>query len=67
MTPITLITVEQALDTLDKAVATVTTNREGHDILKRCVAVLREAIQKGQPEATSLTTMEAPGVKDSQE
>lgn len=39
----------EALENLDKVAAVATTNREGHDILKESIRVLRELILKSQP------------------
>lgn len=42
-------TPSEALDHLDKAAATVSSNREGHDILKQAVEILRKLIREHQP------------------
>ena len=37
---------EEAINTLDKAAASVSSNREGHELLKEAVRVIREALAK---------------------
>lgn len=45
---------EQALGLLDQAVATITTNRQGHEVLATCLQVLRQRIVNDQERILTL-------------
>ncbi len=53
MTPQPTMTPADALATIDQALATISTNRQGHIALQQCIAVLSQAIAdaKGTTEA----------------
>lgn len=38
------ITAQQAINTIDQALATIKTDRQGHITLQQCVAVVRKAM-----------------------
>lgn len=38
------MTAEEAIDHLDKAASSVASNREGHEVLKQAVALLRQIV-----------------------
>lgn len=47
--PVPAISPQMALETIDKALATINANRASHALLQRCVAVLAQAIGPASP------------------